>query len=329
MVKIPKKRGVDLNAMRARADLKKSDVLDRFAKLIRGPLYSSEEFWAKDFRLLEDGLALEGVNIDLHCTQCGRESVFQSAALSKPINVEIPDSLVGDNSRSKPVDMPSPVQVTIEFLRNLVLFCTRDESHNLFFTMRVSNEFASPGENLAPILFREIQKIGQYPTYADLQRPLVSHLAPYLDDIDRVELNKALGLAAHDSSIAAFVYLRRVFERLIEKEHAKAKKSSGWDENLYQQSRMDEKVKLLSDYLPDILVQNRKIYSVLSVGIHSLTEQMCESVFDPVRTGITIILEDAHSKRQRSDMRENLGPSLDDVQAQIDKALSDAPDDLT
>jgi len=54
------------------------------------------------------------------------------------------------------------------------------------------------------------------------------------------ELNKAIGLAAHGVGIGSYVYLRRVFESLIEDAHSKAKLSDGWIEEEYEKGRMKE-----------------------------------------------------------------------------------------
>ncbi len=46
---------------------------------------------------------------------------------------------------------------------------------------------------------------------------------------------------------------------------------------------MDEKISLLQDHLPPFLVKNKKIYSILSLGIHELEEDECRSFFPVLR----------------------------------------------
>ena len=55
---------------------------------------------------------------------------------------------------------------------------------------------------------------------------------------------------------------------------------------------MDDKIELLKASLPDFLVSNRKLYSILSKGIHELDESICLSAFHVIRTGIEIILDE-------------------------------------
>jgi len=312
-----------MNEYATKAALRDSDVYERFLKLIQDPLYSVQKFTAKEFRLLENAFVLHGVRLDLHCVACGRESVFKSPHLRIAYNVEVPSALLKRGEVTSFPDNAAVDNKTTVFLNGLLLHCSRDDYHAVRFVIIHHNEAISPGENLAPIVHRVLTKIGQYPTFADLQKPQFKHLNKLLDDIDRLELNKAVGLASHDSAIGAFVYLRRVFERLIEKEHQRAAEKSDWNESLYQKARMDEKVKLLEDYLPELIVENKKIYSVLSVGIHSLTDELCESVFEPVKDGIHLMLEDAHSKRQKEALKKSIGPALDSAQSLIDKALAD------
>jgi len=58
---------------------------------------------------------------------------------------------------------------------------------------------------------------------------------------------------------------------------------------------------LLKAELPEFLVENRKLYGILSKGIHSLTEEECLEYFDVVKAGIELILDEKvdHLKKQR------------------------------
>ena len=76
--------------------------------------------------------------------------------------------------------------------------------------------------------------------------------------------------AYHVELAISVVYLRRVFEGLIAKARAKAAEA-GWQEADYEKARMDEKIALLKTYLPPFLVENRKLYGILSKGIHDFS----------------------------------------------------------
>jgi NAD(P)H-flavin reductase len=114
------------------------------------------------------------------------------------------------------------------------------------------------------------------------------------------ELTKAVGLVANGIGIGSFVYLRRVFESLIEEAHNEAKVDSGWDEAQYQKNRMVEKIEQLKNHLPDFLVKNKGMYGILSVGIHELEENECLKHFDAVKVGIELILDEKLEKRNKA-----------------------------
>jgi hypothetical protein len=143
-----------------------------------------------------------------------------------------------------------------------------------------------------------LTKIGQYPSFADLATSEIEKYRKILRNY-YLEFRKAIGLAAHDVGIGAFVYLRRIFESLIEEKHQEAMNLSGWDEDIYTRSRMDEKISLLKKLLPEVLVDNKVIYFILSKGIHELSEKECLAVFPIVKTGIELILDEKIEKQER------------------------------
>ena len=100
-----------------------------------------------------------------------------------------------------------------------------------------------------------------------------------------------MGLVSHGIGIGAFVYLRRIFEDLVDEAHVLAKSDSGWNEDEFQRGRMEEKILSLRNYLPTFLVEKRDIYGILSKGIHALSEDECLAYFDTLRMGIELILE--------------------------------------
>ena len=119
-----------------------------------------------------------------------------------------------------------------------------------------------------------LQKIGQYPSFADIAVDEKQELFRTLDKAGLLaEFHKAIGLAAHGVGIGSYVYLRRIFERLIGKRFAAYKDAEGWNEEDFKRLRMAERVEFLKEYLPAFLVKNAKIYSILSLGVHELNEK--------------------------------------------------------
>lgn len=59
---------------------------------------------------------------------------------------------------------------------------------------------------------------------------------------------------------------------------------------------MDDKIMILKQHLPKFLVENRTLYGIMSVGVHTLSEAECLAAFPVVRVGIELIL-DEHLER--------------------------------
>ena len=137
-------------------------------------------------------------------------------------------------------------------LLDLSLVCARNDSHKIFFNLHLEDT--------------TIQKVGQIPSFADIALDESKDYSKLLDKEDTSEFHKAIGLAAHGVGIGSYVYLRRIFERLIAKRFAEYKEVEGWDEAAFRAMRMKERIEHLKDHLPEFLVSNAKLYSILSLG---------------------------------------------------------------
>jgi len=164
---------------------------------------------------------------------------------------------------------------------------------------------------------KEIQKIGQFPSLADLNIEQIKEYKDLLSEEKLKEFIRGIGLRAHGVGIGSFVYLRRIFEYLIEKEHIEAKKIKDWDEDIYQKSRMVEKIDLLKDQLPTFLVENKDLYGILSLGVHELSEDDCLKYFDSLKMGIIEILEEKVIEKKREERRKQTQKSIQLVRDNI------------
>ncbi len=160
----------------------------------------------------------------------------------------------------------------------LSFLCSRDKSHQVCFVFH-SHEGI-------------LQKIGQYPSLADLAVPDLQKYRSVLGDEKFRELTRAVGLASHGVGVGAFVYLRRIFEALIKKARDQAATEQGWADEAFENARMDEKIAILKQHLPKFLVDNRKLYGIMSMGVHTLSESECLETFPVVRVGIELILDE-------------------------------------
>ena len=130
-------------------------------------------------------------------------------------------------------------------------------------------------------------------------------------------MTRGIGLAAHGVGIGSFVYIRRVFENLIEEAHQLTKKDGGLDEDAYKKARMDEKIELLKNHLPDFLVENKVLYSILSKGIHELTEEECLQYFETVKIGIEQILDEKIIQKEKAEKAARAKESIQNAHGKI------------
>lgn len=201
--------------------------------------------------------------LDTYCHGCQKDSTFTRLA----------------NRSADPYTYSSNNEVFM-----LRFSCSRSETHQIFFIFHLH--------------YYTLTKIGQYPSIADLYTADLNKYRKVLG-VQYPEFTKAVGLYAHGIGIGSFVYLRRIFEGLVEQAHQEANKQSDWDEDQYSRSRMNEKIIMLKALLPTFLVENNKLYAILSKGIHELTENECKSYFPTVRDGIELILDETMEQQER------------------------------
>ena len=145
-------------------------------------------------------------------------------------------------------------------------------------------------------------KIGQWPSTADFQIPQAEKYRKILGEEEYKEFTRGIGLSAHGVGIGSFVYLRRVFENLIEEAHQKAKtEDKSFSDEAYARARMDDKIEMVQEYLPAFLVENRSLYVILSKGIHDLNEDECLQYFETVKIGIEQILDEKIIAKEKAD----------------------------
>ena len=164
---------------------------------------------------------------------------------------------------------------------------------------------------------KKITKIGQYPSLADFHTSELKKYKKVLSNGNRKDFARAIGLAANGIGIGSFAYLRRIFEELIHNAYEVASTDQNFDVDSYKKTRMSEKIEILSDYLPDILVEHKQIYSILSKGIHELDEQTCLANFAMLRESIELILDEKVDELNKNKKLEKITKAISDCATKI------------
>ena len=199
-------------------------------------------------------------------------------------------------------------------------WCSLDASHRIFVNFRIydpiepedideyghaleesENEYTQAYEYLHDCLI--IQKVGQYPSLADMQMFDVEKYRSVLGKDSYRDLTRAIGLNASGIGCGSFLYLRRILERLVEAAHQQEKTKADWDEEAYEKSRFNERIQLVEKaghvIIPDILKDVKdKIYGVLSKGVHESSDDECMELFPYMQFVIEQILDERIRKRE-------------------------------
>jgi hypothetical protein len=164
-------------------------------------------------------------------------------------------------------------------------------------------------------------KVGQLPSLADTQfGELGKKYDKLMDRKDLKEFKKAIGLAAHGTGIGSFVYLRRIFENLIEEAYQNNKSALSINEDEFRKKRMADKVASLAEYLPSQLVQMKGLYSILSKGVHELDEHECLAYFDGAKLAIELILDQKIEQDLKKQRDEAVRKQLVAIEAKLQSA---------
>lgn len=175
--------------------------------------------------------------------------------------------------------------------------CTSKHKHKLFVSFYLSHQF-------------ELIKVGQFPSIVEFEKTTEKYKKE-LSKKEFREFNKAIGLKAHGIGIGSFVYLRRIFERLIEDKV----KSRGSSEQIPK--RMDEKIAYFAAELPDFLVKNKVVYGILSKGIHELEENECLQYFEILKDSIFFILEENKQKKDQENAKKEVSAQLSTIKRKL------------
>jgi hypothetical protein len=235
--------------------------------------------------------------IDNYCAACGSNSTFRKITGDEGPPGRLSATVARQTHNADYLIRDGAFAVVYQ--------CQRELSHYAYYSFYFAKN--------------KIQKIGQYPSAADTSKPALKRFRSVLDSNLLGDLNRAVGLYAHGIGAGSFVYLRRIFEALIIDERNNAREAGEALEN-FDSLRLAEKVEALKSRLPSELVAMKGVYSVLSAGIHELSEDICLSLFPAMLSSIELILDSHIEKRNREKNAEDMQKSINDALSVIARA---------
>jgi hypothetical protein len=251
-------------------------------------------------------LRCERLTLDLYCPSCALSATFN-------LPERLPQGITsfGQLVNSKKI---GKTQVPLEqFAYNdgwlgLDFKCARDHHHHLLFVCQWVDG--------------AVQKVGQYPSIADLYTGDFKKFSKLLPPEKLRELNKATGLYSHGIGAGSFVYLRRVFEYMIGEARKRAEASGDWNDPDFDGNRMEDKINSLKDFLPKKLVNSRAIYSIMGKGIHELSDDECNNYFLAVQAAIDLILTEELEKREHAEKEAKVDSAIAQIKSELGQRVT-------
>jgi hypothetical protein len=257
--------------------------MQEFKTLLReSPLYETTKMAPADAVLLLWSIQEELVSFDSYCPECKAETTWRVVAPIEKVLAKISDQFRADL-----------FHYLKRWLNHMEFTCARDRSHVAQFGIDATlNTVRDDTRGAISIRSVEFRKFGQLPSLADIAASELDAYREFINAADLKELNRAVGLAAHGIGIGSFVYLRRIFERLVAEAADRAVAAdAAFDRDGYKTLRMEDKLEAVRGFIPDWMVENRKLYGILSVGLHELTDDGCMTAFPAVKQATLALLE--------------------------------------
>ncbi|NOR26437.1 MAG: hypothetical protein GQ542_19025 [Desulforhopalus sp.] len=252
--------------------MKRFELSEQQEILVEDPIYTEYSLENVDEDLLKS--IMRAGTIDAYCSNCESLSVFQLKGDEK-------HAFCNNNSIFENYGL-----ITVNAI------CTRKNIYDVI--EECENNFYAIFRREGDVLL----KIGQHPSKADLDFGVLDESFKELPKQYRKEFGSAIGLFAHGVGIGSFVYLRRIFDKLVNEAKEAASGQPDWNEEVYNKLRMNEKIRMLDVLLPQRLVQSAHLYGFLSKGIHELDEKECKEKFPLVKQAIQLILKERHANKE-------------------------------
>ena len=151
-------------------------------------------------------------------------------------------------------------------------------------------------------------KLAQYPSLYDVSRDeLKKYQKNKLIDKDSFrEIYKAETCASSGYYVAAYTYMRRVYETMLMSVFTDNQEAIGLSDDEFRKLYSDKKLEAIKDYLAIDDEIYLPLYGLLSAGIHAMTEEQCCEDYVVLKPILLEILAEQKAKQEKADKRKEL-----------------------
>lgn len=260
--------------------------------ILSEPLYKTVEFdtrWYYSFAVFSRMIYHD------YCDCCSENSVFEWNGDQYIHNMFCKLSEYNTDSQNPIILSINEPYRKQPFFIDYLFFCTGCQSVHYYTLMFKGNT---------------VTKIGQYPSFASKEEHKIKKYKN-LNVIKKyyIELIRSINAYSQHMGIASFVYLRRIYEHMVEEEFVKLpdtikKSNTSFDEKM---KKVDNKMHIIP---PELDSQKSKIYSVLSKGIHEYEEDECYELYPAMKTIIILMLENYLSDKEKKQQLKEIEKTL-------------------
>lgn len=260
--------------------------------LEKAPPYKNVSLTVRQWEKL---MSLGSFAIEMYCENCQKIRSFKHTKeeddINDPLFEDLSDDIFEQLNTIRNQDKNTPILSYNHFI-DVELYCAHcEEKHKVSF-------MCTP---------KGIMKYGQYPSFASEEE---HELVKYKNIISKyyIELIRSVRAYSQGMGIAAFVYLRRIFEHLVEKEFAAITTPIGNEKFDDKMKKVDKEIGIIPEELDRV---KSKIYSVLSKGVHEYEESECLELYPYLKIVVIEILEKYYSKKEREKRLKEASKMLD------------------
>ena len=215
--------------------------------------------------------------LDLHCPQCKENKTF--------------------------------VHMDWDYIKGLGMY--QKGNQNLYNTRSVYYKCPTCGQRVLYVFHFDgtsIIKLAQYPSLYDVSRDeLKKYQKNKLIDKDSFrEIYKAETCASSGYYVAAYTYMRRVYETMLMSVFTNNQGAIGLSEDEFRKLHSDKKLEAIKDYLAIDDEIYLPLYGLLSAGIHAMTEEQCCEDYVVLKPILLEILAEQKAKQEKADKRKEL-----------------------